>query len=161
MTTYHETRLVAAPVERLFDLVADVESYPRFLPLWRHARILRRNADSYVTDQEVGLGPIRERFQTKTVLARPERIDVTSFDPLFSAFSIRWQFEAHGMQTRVAIALSWKMQSRGLQRGIDMLLPSAARSMVSAFEKRACSGTPRHLPEILLPHPHPPVAAPG
>src|SRR5512134_3338248 len=86
MTTHCETRLIAASCDQVFELVADVERYPEFLSLWRCARVYHRDGDVYLTDQEIGLGPIRERFRTRTELWRPHRIEVTSDDPLFEAF---------------------------------------------------------------------------
>jgi ribosome-associated toxin RatA of RatAB toxin-antitoxin module len=144
MTTHRETRFVAAPLELLFDLVADVERYPEFLSLWRSAHIYQREEGGYFTDQEIGLGPIRERFRTHTRLMRPEWIDVTSVDPLFQAFHIHWDFAAAQHRVRVQIALTWKVRSRLLQHGIDAALPVTARRMIAAFEDRARQAKRRH-----------------
>ena len=137
MTTFQETRLVRVPREMLFDLVADVERYPEFLPLWSTARIRARKGNVYYTEQEIGLGPIRERFRTRTALERPRTIEVKSTDGLFRKFLIRWQFEEEGTDCLVSISLTWEVRSRLLQRAIDSLLPMTARSMVAAFEQRA------------------------
>jgi coenzyme Q-binding protein COQ10 len=137
MTTHCETRLIAASCGQVFDLVADVERYPEFLSLWRRARVYHRDGDVYMTDQEIGLGPIRERFRTRTELRRPHRIEVSSEDPLFQSFQILWGFDPVRSQCRASIALTWEMRSRRLQRGIDLLLPTVARSMVAAFSRRA------------------------
>ena len=78
MSIYREEREVPYPAERLFDLVADVESYPDFLPWWAAARIIAREDGAYRTDQVIRFGPIRQRFPTRTVLRRPREIDVTA-----------------------------------------------------------------------------------
>lgn len=138
VTVHIENRLVPVPAELLFDLVADVERYPEFLPMWKSARI--RNWDgpsTYVTEQHVGLGPINERFLTRTVLARPARIDVSSEDKLFREFYIRWNFAPAQGGCRTGIELQWQVRSFLLQKGIDAVLPRTARMMVSAFETRA------------------------
>lgn len=137
MTTHIETRIIAAPRETVFDLVADVERYPDFLPLWTGVRVFRRRGTVYYTDQEVGMGPIRQRFHTRTELMRPERIEVTSTDPNFRAFHINWDFAEAPAGCRVDIALRWQVRSWLLQRAIDMVLAETARSMVDAFERRA------------------------
>jgi coenzyme Q-binding protein COQ10 len=137
MTTHCETRLIAASCDQVFELVADVERYPEFLSLWRCARVYHRDGDVYLTDQEIGLGPIRERFRTRTELRRPHRIEVTSEDSLFETFQIIWGFDPLRGGCRASIALTWEMRSRRLQKGIDLLLPTVARSMVAAFSKRA------------------------
>jgi Polyketide cyclase / dehydrase and lipid transport len=79
--------------EQLFDLAADVERYPEFQRWWIAARIRKWEGDSYYTDQVLGFGPIRVRFGSKTVLHRPERIDVTSDEPPFRRFALSWIFE--------------------------------------------------------------------
>ena len=64
--------------EQPFDLAADVERYPEFLHWWITARVRKREAEVYCTHQVLGIGPIRIEFESRTVLRRPERIDVTS-----------------------------------------------------------------------------------
>jgi coenzyme Q-binding protein COQ10 len=138
MTTHRDACLIATPIEQVFDLVADVERYPEFLSLWRYARVYRREGDDvYMTEQEIGLGPVRERFRTRTELRRPDRIDVFSDDPLFRTFHICWTFEPIHIGCRAAIALTWEVRSPTLQKAIDLALPMVARSMVDAFHKRA------------------------
>lgn len=137
MTTHRETQLIAATCDQVFELVADVERYPEFLSLWRRARVYHRESDMYMTDQEIGLGPIRERFRTRTDLRHPQSIEVTSDDQLFEAFQILWGFDSVRGGCRASIALTWQMRSRPLQAGIDLLLPTVARTMVGAFSKRA------------------------
>ena len=137
MTAHRDSCFIAAGCSDVFDLVADVERYPEFLSLWREARIYAHDDDVYFTEQEVGLGLLRERFRTRTQLLRPESIVVTSDDSRFQAFGIRWTFEPLPGGCRAGIELSWEMRSRPLQRAIELLLPTAARSMVDAFRRRA------------------------
>ena len=142
MTVHTEGRIIPAPLDLVFALVADVERYPEFLPLWREAEIVQRWEGGYETLQAIGLGPIRERFRTRTTLTPPERIEVQSSDPLFRIFFIRWDFSNVPRGTRIAIALQWEVESLRLQRAISFLLPGVARSMVDAFERRARRGGP-------------------
>jgi coenzyme Q-binding protein COQ10 len=137
MSVHSESRLIHAPRERLFELIADVEKYPDFLPMWIDARIYRRREDTYYTEQEIGLGLIRQRFRTKTVLAFPTRIEVTSTDGLFRKFFIGWDLADDGPDCRVTVTLSWEVQSFLLQTAIDLMMPETTRSMVFAFERRA------------------------
>ncbi|MFO1129032.1 MAG: type II toxin-antitoxin system RatA family toxin [Rhodospirillales bacterium] len=139
MTSHSQRRTVPVPATTIFDLVADVERYPDFLSLWRRARVYAREENGYFTEQEIGLGPIRERFRTHTRLSRPDYIDITSIDPLFKTFRIRWDFSSirDGAGVDVTIAMTWEVSSRLLQKGIEAMLPATATRMVSAFEERA------------------------
>jgi len=142
MTAHRESRLIGARCETVFDLVADVEQYPSFLSLWRGARIYRREGDVYFTEQEIGIGPICERFSTRTTLVRPEEINVTSDDALFRTFNIRWNFTPVPGGCRATVSLVWETRSRPLQNAIRLMLPSVARGMVEAFKKRADEALP-------------------
>jgi coenzyme Q-binding protein COQ10 len=137
MTTYAASRMIAAPSETLFDLVADVERYPEFLPLWTSARVLRHRGNVYYTEQEVGVGPIRRCFHTRTELIRPTRIDVTSTDQTFRVFRIGWDFADRDRDCRINIVLTWEVRWWMMQRAIDLALPDTARMMIDAFERRA------------------------
>ncbi len=142
MPTHAEKRMLPYSREQMFNLVADVERYPEFLPLWSNVRVFRRRGNIYYTDQEVGLGPIRQRFHTRTALMRPERIEVSSTDSNFRAFHIDWDFADAPEGCRVDIALRWEVRSWLLQRAIDMVLAETARNMVDAFERRARRALP-------------------
>lgn len=137
MATHRETRFVPVPPEHLFDLVSDVERYPQYLSLWHSAQIYEREDNGYYTDQEIGLGPIRESFRTRTTFERPTWIDVTSIDPLFKRFHIRWDFAPVRSGTRVVVALTWEVRSRLLQRAIESALPMTTKRMIVAFEGEA------------------------
>ncbi len=125
----------------LFDLAADVERYPEFLPWWIAARVLKRDANVYHTDQILGLGPLRVRFVSKAVLHRPRRIDVTSDKPPFRRFELSWIFEPiAGAGCRVSVVATLALRSRLLQRVVDQLLPAAVSGIITAFEARVRAG---------------------
>ena len=136
---YHlEMRTFPYAREQVFDLVADVESYPQFLPLWQHARIRQDNDNLYHTSQLIQLGPVSHRFQTQTRLNRPDSIEVRSDDSFFERFSILWSFvEATGAQTQVRFRLHCEARSRLMRPVFDLVLAESSRSIVDAFERRA------------------------
>jgi coenzyme Q-binding protein COQ10 len=124
--------------ERLFDLVADVERYPEFLRWWITARVGQRQGNVYYTDQVLGLGPFRMRFGSKTVLRRPERIEVTSDEPPFRQFRLGWIFEPRpGPGCKVSLAAELDFRSGLLERIVNRALPAAIADIIEAFEARA------------------------
>ncbi len=124
--------------EPLFDIAADVERYPEFLPWWLSAKIRRRDEDVYYTDQVVGFGPIRRQFSSKTVLRRPEEIDVTSSDEGFDAFRLTWRFEPLP-RGRSTVALFGELEFRApLFRGLfGRLAADGIGAILAAFAQRA------------------------
>jgi len=139
MPVHKEVRVIPCRCDQFFDMVADVESYPEFLPFWRLAHVYRREGDVYYTDQQVGIGLfVHQTFRSCTKLDRPGRIDVTSDDGIFKDFRISWRFEpvADG-NCRVEFTLSCEARSRLLSEVMDLMLLETARTMVTAFEARA------------------------
>jgi len=124
--------------EQLFDLVADVERYPEFLPWWLSATIRRREGNVYYTDQVVGFGLIRQRFSTRTVLRRPREIEITSINGPFEIFQLTWQFGLLQKQG-CEVSLAGEIELRGglLRDLFGWTTAGSADAILSAFEKRA------------------------
>jgi len=138
MTIHTAKRILSYPPEHIFALVADVESYPGFLPFWQHAKIYAREGNIYYTDQEIWMGVIQERFRTKTVLNRFSRIEVTSSEGLFQDLTIRWDFEpTQDGDCQIIFTQSWKLRSFLKQQLVNLLLAENSRATINAFEKRA------------------------
>lgn len=137
-TSHRESRVVAIAAERLFDLVADVERYPEFIPLMREARIIQRHDRGYETEQVLALGLLERRFRTHTELDPPRSIAVTSADRIFRRFDIRWSFTpASEGQCRIDFALDCEVRSIWLKPVGDALVGPMALTMVNAFVQRA------------------------
>lgn len=140
MTLHRETREVELCPERAFELVADVESYPAFLPSWQEAHVVGYAADGYDTEQTVGVGLLARHFHTHTTLDRPRRITVTSHDDVFRHFDIIWEFQpAEAGGCRIDFTLDFAVESWLLAPAFDMLMIPTASSMISAFQRRAQS----------------------
>jgi coenzyme Q-binding protein COQ10 len=135
---YRVERTLCYAPEQLFDLVADVERYPEFLPWWRAARIQRHDADTYHTDQIVGFGIFRERFSTRTMLERPRRIVVRADDRPFRHFLLDWSFAttADG-GCRFTLTADLEFRSAVLQGVFSAAIAGQLESIFHAFERRA------------------------
>jgi coenzyme Q-binding protein COQ10 len=124
--------------EQLFDLVADVERYPEFLHWCLVAHVRKREADIYYTDQVLGVGPLRAEFESKTVLHRPDRIDVTCAGQPFRHFKISWLFNpCPGDRCHVTLRADVEFQSFVLERLVGRVASSGIDDMVASFEARA------------------------
>lgn len=138
MPKHRETRTLPYSQEQMFDLVADVERYPEFLPWVVGARVDRRDgANAFEADLLVGFKMIRERYTSKVELDRPNRVDVTYTRGPFRYLENHWQFEPHPDGCQVDFYLDFEFRSRILQRIMGGLFHEAVKKMVSAFEARA------------------------
>jgi coenzyme Q-binding protein COQ10 len=123
---------------QLFDIAADVSTYPEFLPWWIAVRVRDRNETGYCTDQVLGLGPVRMTFASTTVLDPPSRIDVASSDRAFRQFRLSWLFHPlRATACRVGLAIELDLRSRLLQALLEGFARDTAGDIMSAFESRA------------------------
>jgi coenzyme Q-binding protein COQ10 len=138
MPTHAEVRVLHHPPEQLFDLVADVERYPEFLPWCVDARIRSRDENRIVADLVIGFRMFRERFTSTVTLDRPGRIDVAYTDGPFRYLNNHWIFIPEGSDScRIDFFVDFEFRSKLLQRMIDAVFGEAVRRMVHAFETRA------------------------
>ena len=139
MITHAEQRLLGYRPEQMFDLVADIERYPEFLPWCIGARIRERNDTLVVADLIIGFKMIRERFTSRVSLDRAYlTIEVAYADGPFKQMTNRWRFEpAEDGRCRIDFYVAFEFRSAMLQKLIGVLFHEAVRRMVGAFETRA------------------------
>lgn len=142
MPAHHETRVLPYTVEQMFDLVADIERYPEFLPWCVACRIKSRESPAcLIADLAVGFKMVREKFTSRVTFDRPNSIVVEYIDGPFSHLTNIWRFRAaaDGAGTEVDFSLDFEFRSKILQNLIGLLFEEAVRRMVAAFEKRAAA----------------------
>jgi coenzyme Q-binding protein COQ10 len=137
--THAEKRLVPYRAEQIFDLVADIERYPEFLPWCRAVRVVKREGNSIDADMAIGFKMFSERFRSQVRLDRKaSRIDVTFVQGPFKYLTNHWEFiPREGGQCVIDFFVDFEFQSRLLQRAIELLFNEAVKRMVAAFEGRA------------------------
>ncbi len=138
MPTHAEKRELPYTREQLFDMVADVERYPDFLPWCRAVRITRRDGDVLYSDMVIGFKMVRERFSTKVTMKRPDAIDVAYIKGPMRYLNNHWRFiERPGGACLIDFYVDFEFRSPIVQKLIGVLFNEAVRRMVGAFETRA------------------------
>jgi len=137
MPTHAEERQLPFTQQQLFDLVADVERYPEFLPWCTACRVRKREGRTIEADLLVGFKMVRERFISRVTLSAPDRIDVEYLDGPFRYLNNHWNFKPIENGCVIDFYIDFEFRSRLLQRLIGPLFNEAVRRMVSAFESRA------------------------
>lgn len=143
MPQFETTRRVKHSADQMFDLVADVERYPEFLPLCEGLTIRsRKERDGkvlLVADMTVGYKSIRETFTTQVLLNKAERvIDVKYIDGPFRYLDNRWSFTpVDGGGSNVHFFIDYEFKSRILGALMGSMFDRAFRMFAEAFEKRA------------------------
>ena len=143
MPTFRTTRRVAHTPQQMFDLVADVDSYPEFVPLCEELRVRRRvqsaeGIETLVAEMSVGYKAISERFTTRVTLDRPRlRILVEYVNGPFSYLENRWSFVPVQDGADVEFYITYEFKSRALGLLMGAVFDRAFRKFAEAFEERA------------------------
>jgi coenzyme Q-binding protein COQ10 len=141
MPTHAEVRRLPYSRDQMFDLVADVERYPEFLPWCVACRIKRRSSPTaFTADLIIGFKMFRERFTSSVGLDRPQRIDVSYQEGPFRYLNNHWRFaDTDDGGCAIDFYIDFDFKSKTLQKMIGTLFNEAVQRMVNAFENRAFS----------------------
>jgi coenzyme Q-binding protein COQ10 len=142
---FRDERRVRHNAAEMFDLVADVERYPEFVPLCKGLKIRSRKAESegretLVADMTVGYKLIHETFTSRVLLDKPRlKVAVRYIDGPFSRLENVWTFkdEAESEASRVCFFIDYEFRSRTLGALMGSMFDAAFRKFAAAFEQRA------------------------
>ena len=143
MLTKQITKHLPYPPAMLYGLVADVESYPEFLPWCLEVKVLTRSQNGFRARVKVGNRLISEEFVSSDTLKPPTASDptahirATSTSPPFKAMDNSWWFYPEGDGTRVEFSIRLEFTSRLKEQLLGGFFSEAVAKMVTAFEARA------------------------
>ena len=144
MPEFTTTQRLRHSAADMFDLVADVERYPEFVPLCKSLKVRRRIEEPecvliLVADMTVSYKLIHESFVSRVTLDRPNlQILVEYLDGPFSHLENRWTFRPTGERTcEVRFFISYEFKSRMLGMLMGSMFDLAFRRFATAFEARA------------------------
>lgn len=138
MSTVSRSALVMHTAEQMFDLIADVESYPGFLPWCQSAQILMREGDVVEASLSLAKGSLSYEFATRNRLTANESIEMQLLKGPFSHLQGGWTFKALGAEgCKVSLDLEFEFSNPLLKATIGAVFGQAMNKMVEAFCKRA------------------------
>jgi len=144
MPQFSTKRLVRHSASDMFDLVADMEKYPAFVPLCTALKVRSRAAKAegvcvVVAEMTVAYKMIRQTFTSRDTIDRPKlQILIEYLDGPFSRLQNRWTFHPTGEQTcEVEFFIDYEFKSRTLAMLMGAMFDTAFRKFSAAFEKRA------------------------
>jgi len=144
MPRFSNKRRVQHRAEQMFDLVADVERYPEFVPLCHSLKVRQRTpkpdgTEFVVADMTVSFKLVRETFTSQITLDRPNlKILVEYLKGPFSSLENRWTFEPRGDNAcDVGFFIAYEFRSRMLGMLMGTMFDTAFSRFSAAFEKRA------------------------
>ncbi|HFD79785.1 MAG TPA: type II toxin-antitoxin system RatA family toxin [Gammaproteobacteria bacterium] len=140
MPVHHASRTLPWSCEQLFDLAADVERYPEYLPGWVSAEVVDRSENRLQVRQQLGLPGLQCPFVSVAELQRPRSVLVRSQDGPFRHLRIEWRFEAHRSgRCRVSLTMEYRLRNPLLEGVAATLFSRSATNVMERFAARAAA----------------------
>ena len=144
MPTHSETRRLPYTAQQMYDLVADVERYPEFLPWTAAARIrsVKEDGDKAVmlADLVISFKVFRERFGSRVTLwPEARKIDTEYLDGPFKHMVSNWSFQDADGGCDVSFHVDFEFRNKLLQTTATFFFNDAMQRIVRAFERRAAA----------------------
>ena len=144
MPRFSSKRRVQHGAQQMFDLVADVERYPEFVPLCHQLSVRQRTpkadgTEVVIADMTVSFKLVKETFTSRVTLDRANlKILVEYLRGPFSNLENRWTFEPKDDTVcDVTFFISYEFKSRMLALLMGSMFDAAFQRFAAAFEKRA------------------------
>lgn len=146
MPTHAEKRVLPYSQQQMFDLVAQVEKYPEFLPWCLKVRITHQEEDKktnqtiFFADLVIGYKLVKERFKSKVTTRASEHIHVEYIEGPMKYLSNHWNFtpdKDNKDHCLVDFYVDFQFKNLFFQNLMEVFFDKAVRKMVSAFENRA------------------------
>ncbi|HJR68582.1 MAG TPA: type II toxin-antitoxin system RatA family toxin [Gammaproteobacteria bacterium] len=125
--------------EQMFDLVNDVEQYPKFLHWCRGARIDVRQGNMMEATLQIGALGFEQSFRTRNTLQRPERIGIDLVSGPFRRLRGEWRFAAANGGTDISLALAFDVTLSPFGVVFAKVFEELAAAQMTAFVARATS----------------------
>lgn len=141
---YSERKLIGFTREQLFDVVADVEHYHKFVPACRRSDVIERHKTNLRAHLEIGIPPLLESYTSHVKLEKPKLIVATCIEGvLFKFMETRWKFEQAPISQLkdkaclVDFNVNFEFKSPLTARLASAVFDEMVRLNINAFVKRS------------------------
>lgn len=138
MTVIHRSALVPYSAGEMFALVADIPSYPQFLPWCGGARVLSSDEDVVVAAVDIAYGGVQKTFTTRNFMQKDKMLEIELVEGPFSHLHGYWRFEALEREAcKVSLDLDFEVASRLVAMALNPVFTGIANQLVDSFAQRA------------------------
>ena len=143
MPAINQSALVLFSAQQMFDIVADIEAYPRFLKWCKSTQILDKTGNEVVARVDIHYKGIQQSFTTKNTNIAPESIEMGLHDNqnAFEHMQGGWQFLSLEMDDKeackVEFHLDFSMKNKIASTIFKTVFQQIINSQVDGFVKRA------------------------
>lgn len=140
MHSVERSVLVPHSAAQMFDLVADVEKYPEFMPWCGGTTVSQRDEHGMQASITISLAGLKQTFTTRNVHDYPNKINLELVDGPFSVLKGEWLFAALSEDAcKVVFTLQYEFSSRTLETLVGPIFNRIATSFIDSFTQRALS----------------------
>jgi ribosome-associated toxin RatA of RatAB toxin-antitoxin module len=138
MAVVHKTVFLGFSAEQMYELVARVEDYPKFLPWCGGVKVVEQTADTTVARLTINFHGVNQSFTTRNHTTPPTHMTMKLVDGPFKSLDGTWTFKAlRADACKVEFDLRYEFSSMLLEQLIGPVFGMIANSMVDSFCKRA------------------------
>jgi ribosome-associated toxin RatA of RatAB toxin-antitoxin module len=122
----------------MFDLVADVEKYPQFMPWCGGASVSAHDAHGMQASITISFAGIKQTFTTRNKHHYPSCIELELVDGPFSDLTGKWEFISLSQDAcKVLFTLNYQFSNRTLETLVGPIFNRIASSFIDSFTQRA------------------------
>lgn len=138
MTVVQKSALVKFSAQQMFDLVNDIEAYPKFLPWCGGSRIIRREDDFVEAELVIAKAGFNKAFSTRNKIEKGRRMTVSLLDGPFTSMEGAWEFIAlREDASKISLDLEFELSGKLASLAFGAVFNQICNTMVSSFTTRA------------------------
>jgi len=138
MAVVEKSVLVGYSAGQMFELVDQVEHYPRFLPWCGGTDLKWRDAKTTVATISIDYLSVKQSFTTENTKQEPHLMLIRLQDGPFKELDGSWRFvELDKNACKVEFRLRYEFSSKLLEALVGPVFSHIANSLVDAFVRRA------------------------
>lgn len=124
--------------QQLYDLVADIESYPKFIPWCEAARVWGREGDVVLAELAVRFKGVSGKYTSRVLLDEANyKISVELAEGPFEHLYQNWKFSMASSGTKVEFDIDFALRSKFLEKIVGPMFYATCEKMMVAFKARA------------------------
>ena len=127
--------------DRMFDLVSDLESYPRFIPNCSQMIVKQDRGtpgDVRYAKMTIRFGPVTQSYTSRVTMDREAHtIAATAVDGPFSYLDSKWTLEPEGLGTRVRFDIDFKISNPLIAAVAEPAFAAKQEEIINAFVEEA------------------------
>ncbi len=138
MKRIQKSALVPYSPEKMFNLVNDIENYPKFLPWCKTASVITRSDEKITASLAMGGAGLKKSFTTQNTLKTNESIDMKLIEGPFSHLHGKWEFQPLGdLGCKILLNMEFEISNKLLRLSLEPVFTKIVNTLVDAFVQRA------------------------